>query len=49
LEKKDAAVDLMKASFNAGHGFILYRYALDPEFLPFHYYPPYEEFVKPKG
>lgn len=48
LGKKDHTVDLLKDGFEAGRGFNMYSYDLDPELLPLHGYPPYEEFVRPK-
>ena len=49
LGQKETATDLLIQAFNIGRNFSWYRYDLDPDFLPLHGYPAYEEFVKPKG
>ncbi len=50
------AVEYLKQAFNEGLGFrgtdlpyIGYYYDFDPELIPLHGYPAYEDFVKPKG
>ena len=48
LGEKKMAVDLLKEGFEAGRGFTVDRYDLDPEFLPLHGYASFEEFVRPK-
>ena len=49
LGQKETATDLLIQAFNAGRNFTIYSYDLDPDLLPLHGYPAYEEFVKPKG
>lgn len=49
LGEKKRAVDILKQAFEVGHGFIWDRYVLDPDFLPLRGYPPFDEFIKPKG
>ena len=49
LGEKAKAVNLLIDGFDEGRFFTLYSYNLDPDFLPLHGYPAYEEFVKPKG
>jgi len=56
LNEKELATEYLKQAFNEGLGFrgtylpyIGYYYDFDPELIPLHGYPPYEEFVKPKG
>ncbi len=47
--EKERSVDLLKQAFNEGFGFGFNDYDYDFEFLPLFDYPPFQEFVKPKG
>lgn len=49
LGEKEKALDLIKQAFKEGYGFDFYSYDNDFEFLPLFDYPPFQEFVKPKG
>jgi len=50
LNEKELAVEYLKQAFVEGFIFIIFdRYDFDPELIPLHGYPPYEEFVRPKG
>ncbi len=49
LGEKEKALDLLKQAFKEGFAFGFYEYDYDFEFLPLFDYPPFQEFVKPKG
>lgn len=49
LNEKEKAVDYLHKAFDGNYGFGNNRYDLDPFLRPLSGYPPYEEFIKPKG
>lgn len=49
LGKKESAMEALKAAFQLGRGFAWDNYHLDSFLMPLFDFPPFVEFVKPKG